>query len=214
MRLLFLVLCLSTAFNSFVAWHLYKTKLRNGPMWWAVGTALVFVGLALVFIRESVGPAFSTFLSNLFILAGYAVVWEGMRRFVGKESSRAAAVMSLLVVGACGLGNYWYAMVEYSFGLRIVITSLGILFFSLSISTTLLSAKLDSKAMLFLGSVYSANVFVNGIRILAPTISPSLLSLVESSTVSVAYLVFTAAFSICVTIGQVLIVQEECNSAY
>lgn len=213
MRLLFLVLCLSTAVNAVVALHLYRTKLRNGPLWWAVGTSLVFTGLAMVFFREAVGAAFSTFLSNSFILAGYAVVWEGMRRFVGKESSRMAAAMAVLVVGLCGFGNYWYALEVYSFAMRIIITSLGILFFSLSISTTLLSAKLDSRAVLFLGSVYSANVFVNGVRVLAPAVSPSLISLVESSTVSIVYLVFTAVFSICVTVGQVWVVREECSSA-
>lgn len=213
MRVLFLLLCLSTAVNSIVALYLYRRERLGAALWWAVGTALVCAGLFVVFIRDHIGAEFSIFVTNTLTLAGFAIVWDGMRRFVGRRFSRTATVLSLLVVGVGSLANYWFSMVDFSFAGRVSITSLGLLFFSLTISSTLLSSKLASRPVLFLGAVYSANVFVCGVRVIAPLLSPEIVSLLQSASASIAYLVFTIAFSVCVTLGQVAVVREESRSS-
>lgn len=202
-------MCLSTAVNAVVAWMLHKKTSVPGPGWWTVGSACVSFGLLLISFRGILGGFLDIAVANGLILTGYAIVWDGMRRFSGRQFSRLALCLSCLVVVCVFWGNLWFSAFAASLSARVVINSLGILFFSVAIGNTLLAAKFDNRAVTLTGAGYSLNGILNGLRLVGPVVGPGAASFMGGGSFTIFFLSMSLIFSIGVIFGQVLMVREE-----
>lgn len=205
---LLLTLCLTTGLNGALVWWYHRKTAVPGTGWWAVGTACVSAGLLLVILRGHVGLFLGVPFANALILIGYAVVWDGMRRYAGRSFSLPVFMVSAVIVAVCFAANIWWTHYEPSLVIRSAFISLGILTFSFAISNSLLSGNYGRKAVFYTGAGYSINAVINGVRLAAPVVVAGT-SFMNAGTFTALYLLFSVLFSIGVTVGQIFMIREE-----
>ncbi len=208
-RTLILILSATTCLNGLVAWLLYRRTQVTGPLWWAIGTTSVSLGLLLIALRGQVGVIPSVVISNGLILAGYAIVWDGMRRYSGRLFSLPMVLVAVTIIFGCIVGNFHYSVVDPLLSARVLINTLGILFFSVAISNSLLVAKFGRASVTFTATAYSVNAIVNGLRLIGPVVFPSVVPFMQSGTFAASFILFSIFFSLVVILGQILMVKEE-----
>lgn len=202
-------MCLSTAVNTVVAWLLHRKTDVSGPGWWAVGTGCVSFGLFLISFRGMLGGLLDIAVANGLIMTGYAVVWNGMRRFAGRPFSKVVFCFCCALVAGAFAGNLWFSVFTPSLNARIVVNALTILMFSIAIGNTLLGAKFESRSVTYTGAAYSLNGILNGIRLIGLVVGPSLTTYMNSGGFMALYLLLSIVFSVAVTVGQVCMVRED-----
>lgn len=184
----------------------YKVK---GPFFWAVGTALLAVGLGLLGLQGFLPDALSVVVSNSLILIGYGFVWFGMRRFVERPFSSATwavglSVLVLLVTGYCFFID--------NVGLRSQVAAFGIFLFSTFIANTLFTSKHGRLCVMLTGVAYSINALVAVMRSVVVLLVPFTQSFMHSRPAFQAFFIFSILFDICVITGQYFMVVNEAKS--
>ena len=198
---LILILCGTTAANAAAVWLYARSTSVKGPGWWIVGAALVSAGMALVSMRPVVGDVVSVVTANLFVQAGYALTWEGMRRYMGKGFSLTAVLVSLAIIGGVTYGNHFFSHVTVSHSARILINAGGIFFFSVFIANTLLLGKLHHGVVTFIGAAYSVNAVVNVVRLGGPVVAAGDVPFLQAGLPVAVFLKFSILFSLSVILG-------------
>lgn len=213
-RALILTVCLTTGLNAIIALLMARRTRVAGVKEWAIGAAIVSFGVLLLGLRGEIHDFFSIVIANGVILAGYAVIWDGMRRFIGHESSVGYMLIAVGVVGVSCVGMYYYAFIDPAFSLRTIIATSGILFFSAMIANTLLLKSRGGGVVTVTGALYSLNALVGAFRLMQPVISPENVPFLNSGMVTYWFFVFNVAFSIAVVWGQVLMVRNEMSGPF
>lgn len=208
-RLLFVGLASMLLANACAAVWLWRKSRVNGPGLWALGAALICVGLVMIFTRGFMGDFLSIVVSNTLVLIGYAVTWFGMRRFMGRPLSPFVLFSSCSLIILGFIGFYYFTLVEHMADYRVIIVSSGIFVLSLCISNTLLSGIRAERAVLFTGAAYSVNTLVNSLRFMGPLVSPVVGDFMKSGTFTMLFLALSIAFNASVIFGQIWMVLEQ-----
>lgn len=208
-RTLIFMLFVSLAVTAVITLRLSRSTRLPGVKEWGIGAGCVASGVLLLGLRGAIHDIFSIVLANELILLGYAVVWDGMRRFIGREFSLLVTMLSVVVVGGGFVGFYYFAFVNPSTLVRTVMASMAILFFSTTISLTLSAGKYGRNWVTFTGALYGTNCLACALRVIHPILANDTVTLFNGGPVSAFFFLFSILFSIGVLVGQIFMVQEE-----
>lgn len=188
---------------------IYKLKFpEKGILFWVFGTFSIACSLILLTLRNILPGFLTIVVANLFITYGFAFIWSGMRRFIGRSRMIKTTIMvPLLTVPFM----YWFSEIQPVLWIRIIVASLAITFFSGAISIELLK---DYKfktnlAQKILGAVFIINTTVFIIRIFLTIIQKVTGDFLMSGAVTIGLFLWTSVFFISITSGMVLMISER-----
>lgn len=202
----------TAAVNMVVNWRLFKKTGAPGTALWAFSGMLIFMGMA-VFALGLVGQTTAVMLGNTFLLMGFAVLWQGARRFGGLPFSVYVACVSLVVVCVVVFSAYWFSEVKPSMVMRGAIVSAGMAVFSLGAGNTLFVCHFGSRSVTMTGATFSFYAVFNGVRMIHAVVDPEPTSIMASETFLAVYFLISLIFIVLLTLGQMFMTLEAVGEA-
>ena len=208
LRTLVLGLGCVAAVNAFVALLLFYWYKLRGVALWGIGTGGLSAGLFMTAMRGQLTDFSSIVLANIFILAGYGLVWGGMRQFVGKPRSSIVPFTTIIICAIAGAGFHLFSAVWPSLDMRVQISAFSIFLFSFFMAESLLSYGTKNKAIFFTGLLYGLNGIVNVARCALVLAFPALKPFLLSGAFFHAFFIFSILLNIGAMVGQFYMVKS------
>gem|GEM_PF-1603042 len=115
-RTLVLVGAVTMAVSTVVFFSLYRFRFGDkSPLAWGISSAAITVGCLLLALRDAIPPVYTVVVANMFFVFGYAMIYSGVRLFMGRTPLWALAVVAPLVLAPI---LAWFAFVEPSLAVR------------------------------------------------------------------------------------------------
>lgn len=213
-RTLFIVVSALSILSAVVIYALYRFRLpMQGPLWWAVGSFSLSVGLSLTAARGAVPLFLSVVVGNALVLWYYVLTINGMHIFLGRSPfltrSRLGAAVFLTL--AYALFMHWFSAVEPNLNARIIATSLLAGLLALYTGVLLIRHGRRMFGALFFAGWMIAHSLGDLIRIVMVGATPGLNDFMHSGPVNGYYLAFVVLVVIGTAFGMVLMISEELN---
>ncbi len=211
-RTLLLLSALLSGMHAVVAGLLCRNTKLPGVSAWCAGAVFLSVGIGLAAARGYLTDFMSIVVANGLILLGYAVTWDGMRRFVGRGFSYVVLLLSIVLVSGGIYSFYYHSTVNISLSFRILTVSAFVMFFNAAIANTLFVEKLGRLAVTVVGAAFAFNGIIWIIRVLKLVIDSAMNDFMLSGTTTVVFL-YCYMFFVCVfAIGEIWMVKEEMDA--
>lgn len=209
-----IVLCLTSFLQAIALYAQYLiNKTRCGLGWWTLGNATVAIGLAIYSLRESslIAESFAIIANNILFVAGLALIYFGVRRFLGRQIHTALlialfAVYTLLI--------FYFLYIDDSIAARRAIFSAAVAGTSFMTARSLLLYKTRPVAASanFLALVFLVNgVFFFARALFTLTGAADEGALSPSPMQTATFLVTLGATTLC-TFGFITLVNQRLNT--
>jgi signal transduction histidine kinase/CheY-like chemotaxis protein len=121
-RTLVLLGAVTMAVSTAVFFSLYRFRFGDkSPLAWGISSAAITVGCVLLALRDAIPPVSSILVANMFFVFGYAMIFSGVRLFMGRSPRWGLAAAAPLVLAPI---LAWFAFVEPSLAVRSVVIRL------------------------------------------------------------------------------------------
>jgi signal transduction histidine kinase/ActR/RegA family two-component response regulator/HPt (histidine-containing phosphotransfer) domain-containing protein len=121
-RTLVLVGAITMAVSTVVFFSLYRFRFGDkSPLAWCISSAAITVGCLLLALRDAIPPVFTILVANMFFVFGYAMIYSGVRLFMGRSPRwilAAAAPLVLVPILA------WFVFIDPSLAVRSLVIRL------------------------------------------------------------------------------------------
>ena len=127
---------------------------------WALGAMAIVAGVLGIYLRGVVPPGLSILLSNIAIVAGYALTWWGLDLFFGRRPHYRAGL--LLVAVAAANATYFGIVAPDTRSRLVLLLSLLCLLMALRVHSALRRIDVETRfSQLFAGSIMTLQVAGN-----------------------------------------------------
>ncbi|MDQ7830126.1 MAG: ATP-binding protein [Desulfovibrionaceae bacterium] len=121
-RTLVLLGAVTMAVSTVVFFSLYRFRFGDkSPLSWGISSAAITVGCLLLALRDVIPPVFTILVANMSFVFGYAMIYSGVRLFMGRPPLWALAAVAPLVLAPI---LAWFAFVEPSLAIRSLVIRL------------------------------------------------------------------------------------------
>ncbi len=121
-RTLVLLGAVTMAVSTVVFFSLYRFRFGDkSPLSWGISSAAITVGCLLLALRDAIPPVFTILAANMFFVFGYAMIYSGVRLFMGRTPMWGLVAAAPLVLAPI---LAWFVFVEPSLAVRSLVVRL------------------------------------------------------------------------------------------